>query len=145
MNTITRKRITYYMPGTFFPEHDGDAVESFDIPKTVPLDCYAFEFSETEFAIGEDGKEFVGETKKDQTLHYIGWNVPLANIPQDGKHDILRSNIEFNSPTKTAVRTHLGNWQPEMENTVTHDPKEFTFSEPRIWKKIKQIEGPAAQ
>ena len=137
----TRKYITIQMPGSFFPEETVQRVESFDVPKKLPLDCFAFQFHETEFIV--DGKkEYEGDTKRQDKRHLIGWKVPLANIPNDDRHSILRCNIECNSPTKTAVRTHLGNWQAHDKNVIVHDPSEFAFTAPLIWKKIKQISAP---
>lgn len=136
MQKLKRKFITYYMPGTLFPETSSAEVKSFDVPKSVPLDCYGFSFSETEFVV--DGKkEFSGETKQDKRFFLIGESVPLAQIPDDDKHSILRSNIEFNSPTKMGVKTHVGNWQMEAENTVVISPSSLKFTKPLIWKNIK--------
>lgn len=141
MKKETRKFITYYMPGSFVAETVTERVNSFDIPKSVPLDCYAFKFHSTEFVI--DGKkEFAGDTKQDKAFHLIGKPVPASQLPQDDQHRILRSNIECNSPTKRGVLTHLGNWQMEDKHTVIHDPKSFTFTKPLIWKNIKSTATP---
>jgi hypothetical protein len=136
MQTIKRKYITYDMPGSFFPESHTQEVKSFDIPESVPLDCFAFQFHETEFVVNGK-KEYEGDTVKQNKRHFIGWLVPLAKMPKGEKYAILCGNIERNSPTKTGIKTHLGNWQQEDKGSIVHAPSDFTFTKPLIYKNIK--------
>lgn len=138
-----RKFITYQMPGTFFAEEHTEEVQSFDPPNSVPLDCFGFHFHETEYAQVE-GKEFEGKTKRDKRQFLIGFEIPLDQIPDDDKHRILKCNIESNSPTKTAVKTHLGNWQAKQEDTVVIFPSDMKFTKPLIWKNITSEHAKAA-
>jgi hypothetical protein len=117
MKTENRIFITYLFPGSFFPEEITIRVLSASIPKTIPKDCFGFRFTETEFVIDGE-KEFIGKSKPLGKTYIIGEAIPLVKIPDeiDGRDTrILKGNIEFNSPTKTAIRTHLGNWQQEDE------------------------------
>lgn len=133
---IKRKFITFYTPGTFFPESVTQEVQSYDIPRKIPRDVYAFQFSETSFSI-EGGEEFRGKTEDKSSRHYIGSVVHVDDIPNTDQLRILRGNITSNSPTKEGIKTHLGNWQIFNHNSVVHSPSEFEFSEPLIWKNIK--------
>lgn len=133
MKKETRIYITYLFPGSFVPEEATRQVKNTDIPKTIPRDCFAFRFHETEFVI--DGKkEFVGKSKDLSKTYVVGEAIPLAKLPKDEAHAILRSNIEHNSPTKTAIKTHLGNWQMEDANHVAIPVSKFTLGDPMYYK-----------
>jgi len=138
MRTEKRLFINYLFPGTFFPESSAKRVTSTNVPTSVPRDVYAFYFTETEVAV--DGKkEFTGETKQVSKTYMIGTAVHVDDIPAilDGRDtDILKSNIRNNSPTKTGIKTHLGNWQMLDERTVVVHPSQFKFSDPLIYKNI---------
>jgi hypothetical protein len=136
------KRIFMEMlfPGSFFPESNTKQVESADIPKSIPMDCYGFSFSETEYVI--DGKnEYAGETKKLGKTYIIGEAVPLDKIPDmiDGRDTrILKGNIDCNSPTKTAIKTHMGTWQMEDGYHTSISPNRFKFDPPLMYKNFKK-------
>jgi hypothetical protein len=136
MKKETRKFITYLFPGSFFPESVSDRVKSFDVPTKVPLDCYSFYFSTTEYV--SDGKqEFTGETKRVGSTYYIGESIPVDEITEPDS-DILKSNIRNNSPTKRGIKTHLGNWQMETENSIVLSPENVVFGKPRLYTNFKR-------
>ena len=136
MTKENRTFITFLFPGSFFPEEVVERVKNSDIPKSIPSDCFGFRFHEAEFVI--DGKkEFVGEAKNKSKTFIVGEAIPLAQIPDeiDGRDTkILKGNIEFNSPTKTAIKTHLGNWQMEDGYHVAISVKKFKLGKPMIYK-----------
>lgn len=140
MKTEKRLFITYLFPGTFFPESSEKLVKSTDIPTTVPADCYGFYFSETEYAV--DGqKEFIGKTKRLGKTIMIGESIHVDNIPaMDRGQDtnILKCNIENNSPTKRGIKTHLGNWQMEDKDTIAMPASSFEFGKPMIYENWKK-------
>lgn len=140
MKKETRTFITWMFPGSFFPEEIVEQVNSADIPKTIPADCFGFRFHEKEFVV--DGEnEYYGKPKPLGKTYLVGEAIPLAQIPdEDGGRttEILKRNIEYNSPTKTAIRTRTGNWQMEDENHVAIDADRFKISEPRLYKNWKQ-------
>lgn len=141
MRTEKRVNIVYLYPGAFFPETSSKRVKSTKIPTSVPADCYGFYFTETEVAIALDGKEFLGETKTVGKTYIIGEAIHVDNIPSmDRGQDthILKINTQNNSPTKTAIKTHLGNWQIENETMVAVSPSRFFFSTPTIYKNFKK-------
>jgi hypothetical protein len=129
-------------PGAFFPENVDERVKDASIPKTVPSDCYGFYFSETEYAIGLDGKEFVGQTKRLGKTVMIGELIHVDDIPdidsQGRDNDILKSNIKYNSPTKQGIKTHLGNWQLKDRDVVVMSASEFKFGKPVVYKNLKK-------
>jgi hypothetical protein len=134
----TRKYITYYMPGSFFPESHTERVESFVTPKTLPKDCFGFDFHETDFIVDE-GKDFAGATRKVGVRNLVGWIVPMNDIPDNDNYSILKGNIERNSPSKEAVRTRMGNWQMNDGDNTVLDPSSFSYSEPLFWKNAEPI------
>jgi hypothetical protein len=139
MKIENRINITYLYPGTFFPESFSEQVKSTDIPMMVPADCYGFYFTETEVATDLNGKEFMGKTKTINPTYIIGEAIHVDNIPlidRGQDTDILKTNIRNNSPTKTGIKTHLGNWQMETENMVAISPKRFKFGNPTIYKSV---------
>lgn len=141
MKTEKRIYIIYLHPGSFFPETSSERVKSTNFPTNVPADCYGFYFTETEVAIALDGKEFLGETKTVGKTYIIGEAIHVDNIPSmDRGQDtyILKINTRNNSPTKTAIKTHLGNWQIENETMVSVSPSRFTFGKPTIYKNFKK-------
>jgi hypothetical protein len=135
--TKTKKiTITYLFPGALFPETTTKEVNNTDIPKTIPADCYGFYFEETEYAV--DGKEtFVGKTKQLGKTYLIGEAIHVSKIPKMDRGqdtDILKSNIESNSPTKTGIKCHTGNWQMEDENNVCLPVSQFKIGKPMIYE-----------
>lgn len=140
MKTEKRIFITYLFPGAFFPESSSEVVKNTDMPTTIPADCYGFYFTETEYVV--DGKkEFVGETKTLTKTFIIGEAIHVDKIPEfDRKQDteILKSNIRNNSPTKTGIKTHLGNWQIESETMVAVSPSRFKFDKPMIYENMEK-------
>ncbi len=141
MKIENRIKIIYLYPGSFFPETSSKRVRSTNIPNTVPADCYGFYFTETEVAVSLDGKEFVGKTKTVSPTYIIGEAVPVDKIPSMDRGqdtDILKSNIRTNSPTKTGIKTHLGNWQMENDSMVAVSPLKFKFGKPKIYTNIKK-------
>lgn len=141
MKTENRINIVYLYPGTFFPEVSSERVKSIDIPETVPADCYGFYFTETEIAVSLDGKEFTGDTKTVSKTYIIGETIHVDKIPATilGRDtDILKSNIRNNSPTKTAIKTHLGNWQMEDETHVAISPTKLKFGKPMFYDNFKK-------
>lgn len=141
MKIENRINITYLFPGAFFPESTSKQVKSTDLPKTVPADCYGFYFTETEVAVSLDGKEFVGKTKTVSPTYIIGEAIHVDKIPAIDRGqdtDILKSNIRNNSPTKTGIKTHLGNWQMESETMTAVSPSQFKFGKPEIYTNVKK-------
>jgi hypothetical protein len=142
MNTYTEKRINihYLYPGAFFPETSSQTVQSTDIPKEIPADCYGFYFTETEIAHVDD-KEFVGKTQTVSKTYIVGEAIPVDKIPSiDRGQDthILKTNIRNNSPTLTGIKTHLGSWQMESDDMVAISPRQFKFDKPTIYKNVKK-------
>lgn len=138
MKTEKRINIVYLYPGAFFPETSSQRVKSTKIPKTVPADCYGFYFTETEVAVSLDGKEYSGDIKTVSKTYIIGEAIHVDKIPTIDRGqdtDILKTNIRNNSPTQTAIKTHLGNWQMETDTMVAISPNKFKFGEPTIYKK----------
>jgi len=139
MKTENRINIIYLYPGSFFPESSSERVKSTDIPKMVPADCYGFYFTETEVAVSLDGKEYFGDTKTVSKSYIIGEAIHVDKIPEIYRGqdtEILKSNIRNNSPTQTAIKTHLGNWQMESDDMVAISPKQFEFSKPRFYENV---------
>lgn len=141
MKTEKQLFITYFFPGSFFSEQKSERVTSTDIPKTIPLDCYGFHFSETEYVIGFDGKEFVGETKRISNMFIIGEEHHVSTIPdvdERGDTSILKSNIKNNSKTGIGIKTHLGSWQVKGDDTTVISEKDVKFSKPMIYEKFRK-------
>lgn len=137
MKTEKRITITYLYPGSFFPETSSEIVKTLDFPRIVPSDCYGFYFTQTEVAISLDGKEYIGESKQIGKTYVIGESIPVVPAIDCGQDtDILKSNIRNNSSTKTAIKTHLGNWQMESHDVTSISPAYFTFSSPKFYKNI---------
>jgi len=126
MKKTTIKYITYLYPGIFFPETDGKEVKSYELPKILPKNCYGFSFSETDYI--QDGKEsYTGKTRNHGKTYLIGEKIKAQDIPNTENNHILISNINCNSPTKTGVKTYMGNWQIFDRNTIVVPPEKFTF------------------
>ena len=139
MKTENRINIIYLYPGSFFPESSSERVKSTDIPKMVPADCYGFYFTETEVAVSLDGKEYFGDTKTVSKTYIIGESIHADKIPATDRGqdtDILKTNIRNNSPTQTAIKTHLGNWQMETDTMVSISPNQFEFGKPTIYQNV---------
>lgn len=139
MKIENRIDIVYLYPGSFFPESSSERVKSTDIPKTVPSDCYGFYFTETEVAVSLDGKEYFGNTKAVSKTYIIGESIHVDEILETDcgqSMDILKTNIRNNSPTQTAIKTHLGNWQMETDTMVAISPNQFRFGKPTIYKNV---------
>jgi hypothetical protein len=143
MKTETRITITYLYPGAFFPETTSKKVPDTNFPKTIPADCYGFYFTKTEYVIGENGKEFIGESKQVGKTYLVGEAIHADNIPKIDRGqdtDILRQNIKNNSPTKRGIKCHTGNWQMEDEYSTCLSPSQFKFGKPGLypnWNKRK--------
>ncbi len=133
MRKETRIFITYLFPGSFVPEEATKQVKTTDMPKTIPKDCFGFSFHQTEYVIDE-GKEYVGKTTSLSKTYIVGEAIPLDKIPDTQANRILRSNVEYNSPTKTAIRSHLGNWQWEDQNRVVISPSKFKLGKAMYYK-----------
>jgi len=141
MKKETRIFITYLYPGAFFPEELTKQVKTSDIPKKVPSDCFGFKFYQTDVVIDDNGKEYIGKSKSIGKTYIIGESIHVDDIPlidRGQDTDTLKSNIRNNSPTKTAIKTHLGNWQMEDGGHVSISPKLFTFDKPDIYQNIKK-------
>lgn len=139
MKTEKRIFITYLFPGIFFPEEITKQVKTTDMPTTVPSDSFGFYFTETEYVVDGE-KEFVGKTKTLTKTFLIGEAIHVDNIPSIDRGqntDILKSNIRSNSPTKTGIKTRLGNWQWEDETREAVSPSKFKFGKPEIYKKVE--------
>ena len=134
---ITRKYINYSIPGAFFAETSSKEVDSFDIPKEMPADVYAFNFSETDYVV-EGKEEFVGKTRHIGPTYYIGKAIPVDKIPdvdENGRgNDILKRNIKSNSPTKTGIKCHTGNWQMVDKNTKVLSESQFKWKKALFWE-----------
>lgn len=131
---ITRNYITWYTPGSFFPEEVTQEVPNFTIPIEIPSDVYAFRFHSTEFVLNK-GKEYRGDTTRQPKLYFIGIAVPVDSIPNTGEFDILKTNIKCNSPTKEGLLTIQLNWQYVGEEMVLIRPDEVKFIAPLIYEK----------
>jgi hypothetical protein len=118
MKIENRIELIYLHPGAFFPETSRERVKSFDIPKTIPADCYGFYFTETEIAVSLDDKEFIGETKTVSKTYLIGETIYVNKAP--------------------VIKTHLGNRQPVTDTTVVVSPYQFTFGDPKIYKNMNK-------
>ena len=142
MKTEKRIYITYLYPGSFFPEFSSKRVNSDKLPTEVPSDCFGFYLEETEFAVDGNGREFEGDTKRLGKTYIIGEAIHVDKIPDvqiDGRsNNILKSNISGNSPTKTGIKTHLGNWQMEDEYHVAISPTKFKFGKPELYPNLKK-------
>ena len=135
MKKETRKYITYLFPGSFFPESSTQRVDSFDVPSSIPSDCFSFSFSEVDIVV--DGKnEYKGESRNIGKQYYIGKTIHVDDIVGE-EYDILRTNVRNNSPTKRAIKTHLGNWQVETENCVILSESSVKFGKPMLYTKMK--------
>lgn len=140
MKKENRIFIHFLYPGSFFPEQTCERVETTNLPKTVPSDCFGFYFTQTEYVI--DGKEeFAGKTKTLSKTYIIGESILVDDIPdKEGGRDnnILKSNITCNSPNKRGIKTHIGNWQWEDEYRVAISPRLFEFTDPVVYKNFKK-------
>lgn len=137
MKKITKKFITYYIPGTFFPETSTKQVDAWDIPHSVPKDCYGFSFHEVEYAVDGKGEEFVGKSNKDKNIYFIGEIIHHNDIPDtdaSGRSmSILKSNIQGNSPTHEGIKCRMGNWQCMDKNVVVVAENKFKYTKGVIY------------
>ena len=126
MKKTTKTLIRYYFPSLLFSAEADEEIKTKDIPAKLPKNCFAFRFGTQEVVV--DGKDvFEKPAKWDNKIYMIGETIPLAKIPKTPENSILRSNIECNSPTKTAIKTHLGNWQAHDRNTTVLPVSQFSF------------------
>ena len=127
MKKTTKTLIKYYFPSLLFSAEASEEIKTKAVPCKLPKNCFGFRFGSQEVVV--DGKDtFEKPAKWDSELYLIGKKVPLAEIPRTDTYRILRSNIET-SPTKTAVKTHLGNWQSHDNHTVVLSPSRFDFED----------------
>lgn len=141
MKTENRITITYLYPGAFCSETSSEKVNSVNIPKEVPVDCYGFYFTETEVAVSLDGKEYFGKSNQVSKTYIIGEAIHVDDIPETdniGSTEILKINIQNNSPTKRGIKSHLGVWQIEDDRTVAISPKQFEFGKPKIYENFRK-------
>ncbi len=118
----------YYFPGLLFSNEAKEEIEDRIPPTKLPRNCFAFRFGEQE--IITDGKDtFEKPPKWDENLYMIGEKVPFEEIPNIPTNNILRDNIECNSPTKTAIKTHLGTWQAHNRDTIVVPVSKFQFED----------------
>jgi hypothetical protein len=135
-----RTFITLRFPGSFLPEEITEEVASPLIPKEIPRDCYGFSFSQDQAAtVG--GIKMTSQRLPLPLEYIVGWEIPLKEIPDTNEFRILRANVENNSERKMAIRTRMGNWQIS-DFVYVIDPDEFTYGEPRIYKKAIPLTGP---
>lgn len=136
MKKYTKRFVKFYYPGLFFSEESTKEVKSFDIESLkVPSDAFGFSFFETDY-VKEVKEEFEGKTRSIKPRYLIGEKIHLDAIPDTSDNHILRSNIENNSATKEAVKTHLGNWQSfDGPGIIVISPKSVRFCKPQIYSK----------
>ena len=128
MKKTTQTLIKYSFPSLLFAADATEEVNSTSIPKKLPRNCFAFRFGSQD--IVTDGKDvYTKPVKWKKKVYIIGKTIKLRDIPDTDKNRILRSNIENNSPFKTGILTHLGNWQCFDENTEVLDVKSFSFED----------------
>ena len=130
--------VEWLMPGAFFPEESNRKVNTRDLAKIeVPKDAYAFTFYDvkTVKAVDEEGKEHeIKTTENKSPRHIVGEVYTHEQIMAMGdKFRILASNIS-QYETKSGVKTHLGNWQPLLEDDVVHSKEELKFGEAIFYK-----------
>lgn len=131
--------ITYLFPGSFFSESSEENVRDTNIPKSIPADCFGFEFYETEYIIDESTKKkFTGERKKIGKTYLIGDLIHIDDIPEIDEFgrncDILKANIRCNSSSKRGIKCRTGNWQLDNGEVIVLSPSEFKITEPRLYK-----------
>lgn len=126
MKKTTKTLIRYYFPSLLFSAEADEEISGKLIPDKLPKNCFAFRFGMQEVVV--DGKDvFEKPAKWDSRIYMIGEAISLADIPKTEANSILRLNIECNSPTKTAIKTHLGNWQAHDRNTIVLPASQFKF------------------
>jgi len=130
--------VEYLCPGAFMPEEFNRQIETRDLEELkIPLDVYAFTFYDikTFKATDEEGEEHnISTTVNKSPRHLIGEVYTYDQIVAMGER-ILASNVS-QYETKSGVKTHLGNWQPLLEDDVVHSTDEITFTKPLYYKNI---------
>ena len=134
--------VEWLCPGAFFPEEFSEKLESIvdDLSLLeVPRDVYAFSFYDvkTVNAYDEEGQPHeISSTINKSCRYIIGETFTVEQIKAlGGDFRILASNVE-QYETKSGVKTHLGNWQPLLEDDVVLSVNEIKFKEPKIYKNL---------
>lgn len=133
--------VEWLCPGAFFPEESNERVPSRDLDKLrIPKDVYAFTFHDIEILDSVDergGKHEVRNTVYKSPRYIIGKVYTIPELEKlEGDYEILISNVS-QYDRKSAVKTHLGNWQPLLNDDVVLDPKLVKFKKPIIYKSSK--------
>jgi hypothetical protein len=140
MKLENRIYLTLLFPGSFFPEESTKEVETSNIPIELPSDCFGFYFSKKECVVNGESV-YDGKTERVGKTFIIGRPIYVDDIPDTDRGqstNILKANIRNNSPTKTAIKTHLGNWQQEDDFHVAISPTKFKFGPPAFYKNLKK-------
>lgn len=134
--------VEWLTPGSFFPEESNKKIRTRNLAKLkVPRDVYAFTFYDikTVDATDEEGKSHkISTTINRSPRHIIGEvftheEIKAASSALPEKYRILASNIK-NYKTKSGVKTHLGNWQPLLDDDIVLLKDDLKFTKPVVWR-----------
>lgn len=138
--------IKWLAPGAFFPEDWSEKLESKCLEVLslkIPRDVYAFSFYDVKIvdAVDEEGVPHEISSIINKSCRYIiGEVFTVDQIKSLGEEfRILASNVS-QYETKSGIKTHLGNWQPLLEDDVVLSVNEVTFKEPKIYKNLTSAE-----
>jgi hypothetical protein len=121
----TKTYVTFFYPGSFFPETSiREVAERSLTPDEIPNGCYAYRFhSQVEGTL--DGEKVVGSPKDYSGMFYIGEVLTLEQVKEKyPTNKILISNIEGNG-WDVVVRTRLGNFQPLSQGDKVISPEKL--------------------
>lgn len=107
--------VEYLYPGIFVSETSVSEISERDVAKIELSDnCFGFRFFDRTVTI-VDGEILTGERKNVSGWHYQGEKMTLEQVKatygNDGKHDILISNMENNGYV-SVVKTKFGQFMP---------------------------------
>ncbi len=137
--------VKWLTPGVFMPEEANRKITTRDLSKLeIPRDVYTFTFYDikTVNATDEEGKPHeISTTINTSPRYLIGEVFTLEEIEAFTKvapleYRALAFNVEQWSDTKRGVRTHLGNWQPLLEDDIVLSKEDVKFTEPVLHKKM---------
>lgn len=126
MSTREVHEATYYYPGVFMPETVNRDLEFSTLEDAIryqPDEKYYFKkdgwyavriksFTQKLFESSDGEQRWLNERSKTEEKSFVvGRMRHWEDLPDDGKHEILRSNIRNNSKDGYGVLTRCGNWQ----------------------------------
>lgn len=131
--------VEWLTPGAFFPEESNEEITTRDVYELeIPKDVYAFHFYDIKYinAIDEEGEEHTITSIQNKSSRYIIGKVFTYEqiVSEHGESSALASNIH-QYDTKCGVKTHLGNWQPLLEDDIVLSKEELKFRGPVFWRK----------